>query len=525
MPFVSDGQGGFIFQEPQGAADLANWEAMQRGMGSGNPGASAAGMSLDVRALQRYLLSDGADANNVAAKLQMLTRASDPRLSTTARALLADQRGLAALQGSLTEQGQADALAAGDARMNESAVESQQAATLRRFGLGGGDALVALGGSPVGPRSSAGLEQPGQILNMAPAQPGNRTAEVGAAFVDNPANAQAVGSQAAREAGMGDRPAGGSAGGPQSTPAMTGEGLAAVGQGVFGGLLDLPGMLAGGQGQDGADDPGGVPLDGLQAQERAFADVAARDRQKALDAIAALENPYSNENMQRSQDAALLGMQVGQLGQDRAVYTSAAARGMGSGGQATAQGAALAGAQQAAQAMRSADIFDKYTVGRSDFEAQRANQSANILRDPTTANLALEALNRTRSDARFSQGLSRQEAEAEEARSRGNLDRILGIGGQLAGTALAGPIGGKVGEAAGQALGALGSWAFPGAPGDKNGAAGSSTSKSNEATQQGPTQGGMAIGGYQGTITPSQSMRGLTSSAPARYGVGWKPAR
>lgn len=363
-------------------------------------------------------------------------------------------------------------------------------------------------------RSASALPYaPGRILGPAEMALPGMAERVRGAMQNDPTSAQAVASQAAREAGLG-----GVGGGPATAVAQAGQALA-------GGRDALAAMATPGTIRTAFGDLTPEQIDelALQGAERAAAMEAEANRRQALEAIRAMENPFSEANMQRAQDASLLGLRVSQLGQDRSIYTDAAARGMGSAGGTANRAAALEGAQQAEAARRTADLYDRFTQGRGEFEARRATQEAAILQNNQPQALAMDALQRMRGDARFAQGQSLEQANMEDAIARDNLKNILGGVATVGGTLLAGPAGGAVANAGAQALSALFGAFSP--PTKQN--AGQGGSNKYRDQQMGPTQGGTPLGSPWGTATqaqtPSQSMSGIggSNTKPGGYRVGW----
>lgn len=113
---------------------LTTWQASQR---TSSPwGGGGADVNLD--ALRGYLATDGATAGNLNAKLRALATAQDPRLSATARALLADSDAMGKLSTLYANQD------------NRYAIPMGEAASLQGPAQGGAPLLSFLG-APVDP--------------------------------------------------------------------------------------------------------------------------------------------------------------------------------------------------------------------------------------------------------------------------------------------------------------------------------------------------------------------------------------
>lgn len=359
-------------------------------------------------------------------------------------------------------------------------------------GLGGGAGVATSRALPYAP----GTLLPSEAVYLQ----GDRVRQ---AMQGDPVSAQVVGDDAARQAGLGGvggAPATSGGQAQAALAAMTGQGGGVPAQGTirtaFGDLT-----------QEEIDQLA------MQGAERAQAIEAERDRQQALDAIRSMQNPFDKASMQEAQDAALLGMRIGNIGQDRSIYANAEARGMGGSGQTAQRGAALEGAQQAAMAARSADIYDRFTQGRAAFEQQRATQEAGILQNNQPRALALDALQRMRGDTRFAQGQSMEQANLEDAIARDNLKGIVGGVATLGGTILGGPAGGAIAGAGANAIQAL-----AGMFANKQGAGGAGGAK---AQQQGPSLSGAPLGGNFGVTTPAQSINQGMGAKRGNYRVGW----
>lgn len=102
---------------------LQGWQAQQRGGASMGLSRVPGAQSIDLNALRGYLANEGTTASNLAGKLQVLQSAADPRLSTSARALLADPKALSRLQQLYRSQD----LRYWDDRVNESVAQSEVA--------------------------------------------------------------------------------------------------------------------------------------------------------------------------------------------------------------------------------------------------------------------------------------------------------------------------------------------------------------------------------------------------------------
>lgn len=105
---------------------LAAWQGRQRSAAGLLPFGGGSGSAIDLEALRRYLATDGANATNLGAKLQMLQAAGDPRLAQTARAVLADPAALSNLTDLYRSQ---------DGRYADQRINASTASTAEALGL------------------------------------------------------------------------------------------------------------------------------------------------------------------------------------------------------------------------------------------------------------------------------------------------------------------------------------------------------------------------------------------------------